>query len=149
MTRIEKEQDFQQIPEILLCFDTDGIFKCLDYYSEEDKSWFGPGVIEGPIDPIIVKDRLEKYCEIFIVSESPFFPKNEDGSSMFKLQNELPGRWLNIQESYNKYWEKYSQEPSTKLYISDNGDYNEATKAEFTYIRHDLFVKTMKSLGLI
>lgn len=143
-----KKTDLQQIPEILLCFDTDGIFKCLDYYSEEDKKWFYQGYIEGPIDPFIIK-KLVKECEIFIVSESPYYPKNKDGSPMFQIQNDLPGRWLNIQESYNKYWEKYNQEPSAKLYISDNGDYNEATKAEFTYIRHDLFLRTMKTLRLI
>jgi len=131
--------DLQQIPEILLCFDTDGIFQ-----QKKEESEF----IRGPIDPLMVK-KLEKECAIFIVSESPFYPKNEDGSPMFEIQNKLPGRWLNIQECYNIYWERYSQEPSAKLYISDNGDYNEATKAEFTYIRHDLFLRTMKSLGLI
>jgi len=133
------EKDLQQIPEILLCFDTDGIF-----LQPEGESKF----VEGPIDPIIVK-KLEKSCEIFIVSESPYYPRNKDGTSMFQIQNDLPSRWLNIQECYNKYWEKYNQDPAAKLYISDNGDYTEATKAEFTYIRHELFLRTMKTLRLI
>jgi len=128
-----------QIPQILLCFDTDGVFQ-----QPEGESKF----VAGPIDPLTVK-KLEQTCEIFIVSESPYYPRNKDGSPMFHIQNDLPSRWLNIQESYNIYWEKYNQEPTAKLYVSNNGDYNEATKAEFTYVRHDLFLRTMKSLGLI
>lgn len=134
-----KDPDLTQVPEILICFDTDGIFK----QEEEDCQY-----VTGPIDPLVVK-KLQKECEIFIVSESPYYPKNKDGTPMFQIQNDLPGRWLNIQETYNIYWEKYGQEPSAKLYVSDNGDYNEAAKAEFVYIRHDLFLRTMKSLGLV
>ena len=136
-------------PAHLICFDTDGIFKPLDYYSDDDKKWFDDGYIAGPIDPQIVKNKILPIAEIFVVSESPFYPKHPDGSPMFHVQNDLPGRYLNLTECYNLYWEKYGQDPKTKLYVSDNGDYAEAQKAEFTYIRHDLFERTMKSLGLL
>lgn len=136
-------------PNILICFDTDGIFKQMDYYSEDDKQWFEDGYIAGPIDPQIVHAKILPICEIYVVSESPFYPKMPDGTPMFPVQNDQPSRYLNLTECYNLYWEKYGQDPKTKLYVSDNGDYNEAQKAEFTYIKHDLFVRTMKQLGLL
>jgi len=138
-----------EIPTILIAFDTDGIFQCLPYYSDEDKKWFDDGYIAGPIDPVIVKTKLTSIADMYIVSESPFYPKNPDGTPMFPVINDLPGRYLNITECYNRYWEKYHQEPDVKLYISDNGDYSEAQKADFKYIRHDLFLRTMKEAGLL
>lgn len=135
-------------PMILICFDTDGIFKCQDYYSEVDKVWFEDAYIGGPIDPLIVKNEITKFADVYVVSESPFYPKEEDGTSMFEIQNDQPSRYLNLQAAYNKYWDKYEQEPNAKLYVSANGDYLEATKAEFTYIRHDLFLKTMRDTQL-
>jgi len=138
-----------EIPEIVLCFDTDGIFQCLDYYTDDDKNWFDSAYIAGPIDPTIIRNKIVPLCDVYVVSESPFYPKNPDGTPMFQMQNELPGRYLNITECYNRYWEKYEQEPKAKLYVSDNGDYGEAMKAEFTYIKHDLFIRTMKSLKML
>jgi hypothetical protein len=133
-------------PEILMCFDTDGIFQCLNYYSTEDKTWFVDGYIAGPIDPMKVRNEVKPIADVYVVSESPFYPKEPDGTPMFEVINSEPGRYLNLLACYNKYWDKYGQEPKVKLYVSDNGDYNEAAKAEFTYIRHDLFLKTMESL---
>lgn len=132
------------IPTILIAFDCDGIFKCQDYYSEDDKTWFEDAYVGGPIDPVIVKNEITKFADVYVVSESPFYPKEKDGSPMLEIQNDQPSRYLNLEAAYNKYWEKYEQEPVAKLYVSDNGDYIEATKAEFTYIRHDLFMKTME-----
>lgn len=133
-------------PEILLAFDTDGIFQCMNYYSHDDKVWFEDGYIAGPIDPMKVRNEIKPIADIYVVSESPFYPKEPDGTPMFEVINSEPGRYLNLLASYNKYWDKYGQEPKVKLYVSDNGDYNEAAKAEFTYIRHDVFLKTMEGL---
>lgn len=135
------------IPEVLICFDTDGIFKCMNYYSEYDKTWFDDGYIAGPIDPMIVRNEMG-FADKYVVSESPFYPKEPDGTPMFEVVNSEPSRYLNLLACYNKYWEKYEQEPKAKLYVSDNGDYSEATKAEFTYIRHDLFIETMRKSKL-
>lgn len=138
-----------KIPEILIAFDTDGIFKALPYYSKEDLEWFDNAYIAGPIDPLLVKNELKPIADIYIVSESPFYPKEPDGTPMFPVLNSLPSRYLNIIECYNSYWDKYQQEPKVKLYVSDNGDYAEAQKAEFRYIRHDIFYRTMKETGII
>lgn len=137
-------KDKMEIPEVLMCFDVDGIFQCLPYYSVEEKIWFEDAYIAGPIDPMIVRNKI--FADKYVVSESPFYPKEPDGTPMFEVVNSEPGRYLNLLACYNKYWEKYGQEPKSKLYISDNGDYNEAVKAEFTYIKHDLFLKTMEGL---
>ena len=135
-----------EIPPVLLSFDTDGIFQCLDYYSEEDKVWFKDEYISGPINPLLVRNNMP-FAEKYSVSESPFYPKEPDGTPMFTLLNKEPSRYLNLLSSYNHYWDKYGQEPRVKLYISDNGDYHEAAKAEFTYIRHDLFLTQMRLLS--
>ena len=136
------------IPTMLICFDTDGIFQWKPWYKEDDRSWFEDGYIGGPIDPEIVKEEIMKFADVYVVSESPFYPKEEDGSPMLPVQNDEPSRYLNLEACYNNYWEKYEQEPTIKLYVSDNGDYIEATKAEFTYIRHDVFLKSMEANGL-
>jgi len=138
-----------EIKEILICFDTDGIFKPLPYYTEHDKEWFDDGYIAGPIDPQLVRNKVLPIADIYVVSESPFYPKNPDGTPMFPVQNNLPGRALNLTQCYNMYWDKYDQDPKSRLYVSDNGDYSEAQKADFTYIRHDLFERTMKDLSLL
>ena len=138
-----------QPPEILICFDTDGIFRCMDYYSDDDKIWFESGYIEGPIDAPRLRNQIGDIADIYIVSESPFYPKYSDGSPIFEIQNDLPARFLNLTECYNKYWEKYAQEPKFKWYVSDNGDYHEATKAEFEYIKHDRFIDRIKLEGYI
>jgi hypothetical protein len=121
----------------------------MDYYSDSDKSWFEEGYIQGPIDAQDIRNKIGNIADIYVVSESPFYPKNPDGSPVFEVQNDLPSRYINLQECYNKYWEKYGQEPTQKWYVSDNGDYNEATKAEFEYIRHDRFIDRLKIEGLI
>lgn len=133
-------------PNHLICFDTDGIFKSQPWYTDEDQTWFKDGYVAGPVDPQFVKNKVLPLADVYIVSESPFYPKEPDGKSMFTVINHLPSRYLNLQEAYNTYWEKYEQEPLTKLYVSNNGDYIEATKAEFTYIRHDIFFKSMEGL---
>jgi len=138
-----------EIKEVLICFDTDGIFKALPYYSEHDKEWFEDGHVAGPIDPQIVYNKVLPFADIYVVSESPFYPKLSDGKPMFPVQNNLPGRYLNLTQCYNMFWDKYDQDPKAKLYVSDNGDYGEAQKAEFTYIKHDLFIRTMKDLSLL
>ena len=136
------------IPEILICFDTDGIFQWKDWYPKDDKTWFEDGHIGGPIDPEIVRDEIQKFADVYIVSESPFFPKNRDGTPMLEILNQRPSRYLNLQEAYNSYWDKYEQEPIARLYVSDNGDYEESTKGEFTYIKHDLFMDIMRKTKL-
>ncbi len=136
------------IPEILICFDTDGIFRCMDFYSDGDKEWFDSGHIQGPLDAPHINFQIGEKCDMYIVSESPFYPKRPDGTPVFPIQNDLPSRYLNLQECYNKYWEKYEQDPKEMWYVSDNGDYNEASKAEFTYIRHDRFMHHLKAVGL-
>jgi len=138
----------ENIPSILIAFDCDGIFLCQDYYSKDDKVWFEDAYVGGPIDPVIVKNEITKFADVYVVSESPFYPKEKTGEPMLKIQNDQPSRYLNLEAAYNSYWEKYEQEPIAKLYVSDNGDYVEATKAEFTYIRHDLFMDTMKRTQL-
>ncbi len=135
-------------PHVLICFDTDGIFQKQDYYSKDDKIWFDDAYVGGPIDPNIVKTEITKFADVYVVSESPFYPKEKDGTPMLEIQNDQPSRYLNLQAAYNRYWDKYEQEPDAKLYVSNNGDYNEANKAEFTYIRHDLFLKTMENTKL-
>lgn len=132
------------VPTNLICFDTDGIFKCQDYYTKEDKVWFEDAHVAGPIDPNFVKNRISTTADIYVVSESPFYPKEKDGKPMLQIQNDQPSRYLNLEAAYNNYWDKYEQEPLLKIYVSDNGDYVEATKAEFTYFRHDLFAKAME-----
>lgn len=139
----------ENIPEILICFDTDGIFRCMDYYSHSDKEWFEKGYIQGPIDAADIRNKIGNVADMYIVSESPFFPKNPDGTPIFPVFNEEPSRYLNLSACYNEYWEKFEQEPTQKWYISDNGDYHEATKAEFEYIRHDRFIDRLKAESMI
>lgn len=139
----------ENIPEILVCFDTDGVFRCMDYYTDNDKEWFGEGYIQGPIDPAYIRNHIGDIADMYVVSESPFYPKQPNGEPIFPVQNDLPSRYINLMECYNEYWKKFEQEPKQKWYVSDNGDYNEATKAEFEYIRHDRFIDRLKAEGMI
>jgi hypothetical protein len=139
----------ENIPETLVCFDTDGIFRCMDYYTDDEKSWFESGYIKGPIDAPRLRNQIGDVADIYVVSESPFYPKNPDKSPIFPVQNNLPSRYLNLTECYNQYWNKFGQDPKQKWYVSDNGDYNEATKAEFEYIRHDRFIDRLRAEGMI
>ena len=139
----------ESIPRILICFDTDGIFRCMDYYSDNDKTWFTEAYIQGPIDAPYLRNQIGNIADMYIVSESPFYPKNPDGSPIFPVINLQPSRYLNITECYNHYWDKYDQDPQQKWYISNNGDYIEATKSEFEYIRHDRFIARLHAEGMI
>lgn len=139
----------ESIPEILICFDTDGIFRCMDHYTSSDKEWFEKGYIQGPIDAQDIRNKIGDVADMYVVSESPFYPKNPDLSPVFPVLNHQPSRYLNLTACYNNYWDKYGQDPTQKWYISDNGDYNEATKAEFEYIRHDRFIDRLHAEGLI
>ena len=139
----------ENIPEILICFDTDGIFRCMDHYSDGDKEWFEKGYIKGPIDAPRLRNQIGDVADLYIVSESPFYPKNPDNTPVFPVRNSEPSRYLNLTQCYNEYWTKYEQDPSQKWYISDNGDYIEATKSEFEYIRHDRFIDRLKAENLI
>jgi hypothetical protein len=139
----------ENIPEILVCFDTDGIFRCMDYYTDDEKTWFESGQVAGPLDPSDIRNHIGDVADMYIVSESPFYPKHPDKSSIFPIQNDLPSRYINLIECYNKYWTKFGQDPKQKWYVSDNNDYVEATKAEFEYIRHDRFIDRLKAEGMI
>jgi len=123
--------------KVLVMFDTDGT---LEIPSEP--------AFSGPIK-IKALDKITNMCEIFIVSESPFYPKNDDGTPRFPLVNKKPSRWLNLTECIRLYTEKYKIIPQVRLYVSDNGDIDEARKAGVTYIKHTLFLQTLKDLKLI
>ena len=120
----------------LLMFDTDGTLEVLS-----EPAFSGPILIKA-------LDKLKETCEIFIVSESPFYPKNDDGSPRFPLVNKK-SRWENLTECVKIYAEKYDKIPQVRLYISDNGDIDEARKAGVTYIKHTLFSQTLKDAKLI
>lgn len=107
------------IPEILICLNNN---------------------IFDKISSKIVNDEIRKFAEVYVVSPENF--------TELPSLNDEPEIYLNLQEAYNIYWARYEQEPRTKLYVSGEGDYEEATKAEFTYITVPLFLDTMRKTKL-
>ena len=107
------------IPEILICLNHN---------------------IFDKVSPDIVNNEIRKFAVVYVVSK-------ENNTELPSLNDE-DEIYLNLQEAYNIYWKDYEQEPRTKLYVSADGDYTEATKAEFTYITVPLFLDTMRKTNL-
>lgn len=118
----------------LICFDTDGTIECAEENSE---------YISGPIK-ISTLCTLQNYCEVIIVSPSPYYPKYDDGESMFLLENEYGSdtmRHMNLLKALNRFIKAHKKSPAIKLYVSNNGDYKEAQKAGFIYVDALMFAK--------
>ena len=117
----------------ILCFDTDGVF-----YNEKEPH------VSGPVK---VKDLIPLYLnsDIYIVSESPYYPKDDEGNPIFHIQNDKPERYLNLKASVTEFIKWKGGPPSMKLYISDNGDWREAEKAGFIYVDAKMFANGIKN----
>lgn len=76
---------------ILLCFDVDGTF-----WTDEEKSEYVCGVI----DPLLLQTKIEStgmdQYGIYVVSESPYYPKLSDGSPRFPVVNQEASRGYNL-----------------------------------------------------
>lgn len=110
----------------LIAFDVDGIFK------QDSKE---SDYVKGPIDPVevLLKFHDKHFNLCCIVSPSPYYPKNKDGSSMFPIyakEASVTMRHKNLLDAVEDTLVK----PDIKLYISDNGDHKEAKKAGFIYV---------------
>lgn len=114
----------------VIALDTDGIF----HSSEIDS-----GYISGPMDVQKFSKWLstQKMCQAVTVSESPYYPKNPDGSPMFLIKSGK-SRAENLEDAV-----KLTNNPSIKLYVSDNGDIKEAEKADFFYVDVRLFAQLL------
>jgi len=111
----------------LICFDVDGIFIQLEKIE----------YISGPIQPLDVLKLEQKGVYVTIVSPSPYFPKNSENDSLFEicnLEQENDRRYVNLEYSKKKYFEKFNKFPIHCIYISDNEDYEQAKKSGFVYL---------------
>jgi hypothetical protein len=114
----------------LIALDTDGIF-----HTEEDSSEYVSGLMD--VNKFVKWVEQQKMCKAITVSESPFYPKNPDGSSMFPIC-QGKSRAENLEDA-----KKLTNNPSIKLYVSDNGDIKEAEKADFFYVDVRLFAQLL------
>ena len=123
----------------LICFDMDGTIECI-----EDKSEY----ISGPVK-ISTLCTLANYCEVFIVSPSPYFPKHDDGTPMFHISADYGSdtmRHVNLLRALGVFIEAHKKSPSIKLYVSNNGDWKEAQKAGFIYVDAQMFANGFETI---
>lgn len=81
--------------------------------------------------------KLSRRAVITMVSPSPFYPKESDGSPTFPIfANEASStyRHSNLNDSVDYCKKTFGETPTLKLYVSNNGDLEEARKAGFVYI---------------
>jgi len=122
--------------DVLICFDTDGIFKQPEEHSE---------YIEGPIDPKWIQELEKNGVSIAIVSPSPYYPKLKDGKPMFAMHNDEDNdslRHQNLINSRKFYSTLNGKEPIICLYVSNNGDWKAAQKANFIYVDVKMFANS-------
>jgi len=111
--------------KLLIAWDVDGIFTQKDEQSE-----YIAGVIDADKIDRMYNDGIDSKC--VIVSSSPYYPK-KNGKSLWELytKNETNDmRYQNLLDSVNAL----SVNVDLKLYVSDNGDYDQAEKAGFIYV---------------
>ncbi len=111
--------------KLLIAFDVDGIFK-----QKEELSEYIVGQLDAEKIDRMYNDGVDSKC--VIVSPSPYYPKR-DGKALWELfvnheTNDM--RHQNLIDSANAI----SDDVDTKLYVSDNGDYDEARKSGFIYV---------------
>lgn len=128
--------------KFLICFDVDGVFEM----PEEDKAFAGP-------IPISAVKNLEATgnFDFYIVSESPHYPKKEDGSPLWPVFCEFPStaRYLNMNKCLEDFIKKNGKKPMHSFYVSDNGDMQQSMKAGFTYLTEKLFLSELEVQGMI
>lgn len=136
---IENSPNFRFDNSALICFDVDGIFiqsEQIDYVS-------------GPINPSDIMNLEKQGVFVTIVSPSPYFPKNSENTSLFELCNSEPEndrRHINLENSKERYFQKYNRQPENCIYISDNEDYDESEKAGFVYVDVNDFVDYLSKI---
>ena len=121
---------------ILLCFDTDGTF-----WTDEDKSEY----ICGMIDPIKLESKQRNYTDtigIFVVSESPYYPKKVWGngriSPRFNVINDQASRYYNLLKVKEEF--ETHGKADILLYIDDLDIWkHDAEKAGFIFVEARFF----------
>ena len=124
---------------ILLCFDTDGTF-----WTDEDNSEY----ICGMIDPIKLEHRQGKdescmnQIGVFVVSESPYYPKKEFGNGRiaprFNLVNDQASRYYNLVKVKEEF--ETHGKADILLYIDDQFIWKkDAEKAGFIFVEAKFF----------
>jgi hypothetical protein len=114
----------------LICFDTDGTLEC-----KEENSQY----INGPVK-LSTLERLSKDYQIVIVSPSPYYPKYDDGKSIYPIFAEYGSntmRHKNLSDALKAF-----PTDGVKIYVSNNGDREEANKADFIFIDEVSFAET-------
>ena len=122
--------------DVLICFDTDGVFKQSIEHSE---------YIEGPIDPKRIQDLEKQGVSVAIVSPSPYYPKQPNGEHMFSTLGYWKNnsdRHRNLEAARKFYTTVNNKEPIICLYVSDNDDWQEAQKAKFVYVDVKMFANS-------
>jgi len=120
----------------IIAFDVDGIFK-----QDVSVSEYVDGILDAEKIDERFNDGINSKC--VIVSPSPYYHKR-DGKSIWELFNKHETndmRHQNLLDSVNSI----SGEIDTKIYVSDNGDYDEAKKAGFIYVDVNDFYKAVES----
>ncbi len=113
----------------LICFDIDGTLEC-----KEDDSEY----INGPVK-LTTLDHLAKKHRIVIVSPSPYYPKDDNGRSLYPIFSKYESntyRHLNLLEAKESF-----PVDGLNIYVSNNGDYKEAEKAGFIFIDEKVFAE--------
>lgn len=123
--------------KILICADTDGTF-----YNKQEPN------LSGPIDPKKLYAKIDElndavkepgYVFCVVVSESPYYPRNDKGEELFAVMNDAYNREGNLVKARSWVTETYGS-PDLMLYISDNGwDKPDARKAGFIYVDENTF----------
>ena len=116
----------------LIAFDVDGIFK-----QEQEQSEYVAGQLDAEKIDVMYNDGINSKC--VIVSSSPYYPK-KNGKSLWELyaKNETNDmRYKNLLDSVSALTDNVD----LKLYVSDNGDYDQAEKAGFIYVDVNDFQK--------
>ena len=117
---------------ILLCLDVDGTF-----WTDEDKSEYICGMIDPHklLEKIITESDEGLDVGVYIVSESPFYPKTNIGEKMFPVINDQASRYYNllkVKEDYGK--------ADICLYIDDQAIWKkDAENAGFIYVEANQF----------
>lgn len=121
----------------LICFDTDGTLLTEEMID-------GGQYVMGVIPTDILSSLEQRGFSICIVSPSPYYPKYENGSPIFRMSNrEASGtyRHANLLSAVEQV-SALGITPERKIYVSDNGDKNEADKAGFEFMTpQDFLIK--------
>lgn len=118
---------------VLVCLDVDGTL---------DSGESMPDTFKGCIDVNKLYDKMlcDESMGIYVVSESPYYPKNKDGEPLFeRCVGVANNREMNLVDARSKYSYQCGENIDLRLYVSDNGDIAVAKNAKFIYVTPELF----------